>query len=86
MADGRGLLEAVLDRTRQTSPCGSRVARACEAAYAFVITARGMLYDWGVFSATKFSVPVLSIGNLSVGGTGKTPVAAGLRSDLPREE
>jgi tetraacyldisaccharide 4'-kinase len=58
----------------------ARAARAllapAEALYRAVIATRGMLYDWGVFRAEVFSVPVLSIGNLSVGGTGKTPVAA----------
>ena len=47
-----------------------------EALYGAVIATRGKLYDWGIFRPTEFSVPVLSVGNLSVGGTGKTPVAA----------
>ncbi len=47
-----------------------------EALYGAVIATRGKLYDWRIFRATEFSVPVLSVGNLSVGGTGKTPVAA----------
>ncbi len=47
-----------------------------ETLYGAVIATRGRLYDWGIFRATEFPVPVLSIGNLSVGGTGKTPIAA----------
>ena len=60
----------------------ARAARAmlapAELLYGAVIATRGKLYDWGIFRATEFSVPVLSVGNLSVGGTGKTPVAAWL--------
>ena len=44
--------------------------------YGLVTSARNAMYDRGLLATHRPPVPALSLGNLSAGGTGKTPVAA----------
>jgi tetraacyldisaccharide 4'-kinase len=41
--------------------------------YGLGVSVRELFYRFGIIKSLKFSVPVIGIGNLSVGGTGKTP-------------
>lgn len=53
-----------------------------ELAYRAIARARNTLFDVGVLRATPPAIPAISIGNLSVGGTGKTPIAAFVVAEL----
>ncbi len=41
--------------------------------YGIVIFIRNFLYDIGKLKSSKFLIPIISLGNLTTGGTGKTP-------------
>lgn len=41
--------------------------------YGTVVGFRNYLFDKGLIKSERFGIPIVSVGNLSVGGTGKTP-------------
>lgn len=64
----------------------SRIGRAALSPaallYQTAVGVRAVLYDTGVFETHDPVLPTVSIGNLTVGGTGKTPVAAWIAAQL----
>ena len=41
--------------------------------YGIGVRIRNTLYDWNIIKSKSYSIPIICVGNLSVGGTGKTP-------------
>ncbi len=54
------------------------VLRPVSLGYSLIVQARNRFYDCGVVRTHQVAVPVISVGNITLGGTGKTPMVAWL--------
>lgn len=68
--------------TCENSPSGYKLLRSvlyvCSVFYSIAVILRNRLYDLSIFRKTKVDAAVISIGNITTGGTGKTPLVAWL--------
>lgn len=54
--------------------------------YSLVAAIRNLMYDRGILPTTHFNVPLICVGNLSVGGTGKSPMVEYLLTHLSTQK
>lgn len=65
-----------------STPSSSNMRRRLSRLYRLVTDIRNRLYDTGILPSRRAHVPVVSIGNIEVGGTGKTPFTVALAREL----
>ncbi len=58
------------------------ILKPFEFLYQFASSVKNKFYDLGILSSAQLKVPVISVGNLSFGGTGKTPFIEFLAKNL----
>lgn len=57
----------------------------CSVLYGLGVSCRNLLFNWRILKTHSFDIPIICIGNITVGGTGKTPHTEGLISVLKDE-
>jgi tetraacyldisaccharide 4'-kinase len=78
-------VEKIWSGDSTTDKIGRSVLSPLSLAFRGVVALRGQLYESGLFLVQRSPIPVLSVGNITVGGTGKTPIAAWFTSRLVQQ-
>ena len=76
---GEHVLDAI---TNRMSGALSALMAPLELAYRGVMSARNTGYDRGILKTHRVGVPVISVGNVVAGGSGKTPITRYLTTQL----
>src|SRR6058998_2072999 len=80
------VLEVILEERRGTLAATVRaLLYGCSKAFQVLVKARQFLYDFRILRDSTLGVQVIAIGNLTVGGTGKTPVVEKFARELRDE-
>jgi tetraacyldisaccharide 4'-kinase len=83
--DAESFKRLVDGTARGPGPSFARLALAAMAApYGLAVAARNAAYELGLLPVSRAAVPVISVGNLTLGGTGKTPLVAWTAALLAR--
>ena len=80
----RSYIEGVISGREQgfLASCYKIIAGLPAIVYAAVLHGRHLCYRFGIFEQVKLSVPVVSVGNVVCGGTGKTQLVIALATKL----
>ncbi len=68
------------------APCARLVLAAAEPVYGWAVRRKNLRFDNGHAAAVRVDAPVISVGNLTVGGTGKTPLVCWLARWLREQD
>ena len=71
---------------RRTEPFWGAVLSGLSVLYGTAITIRRIFFGLHIFKQKKISCPVISIGNITLGGTGKTPTVIQIAELLSRND
>ena len=81
----RQALEHLLRQTWQTRGWLSCVLWPLSWLMGGLVALKQALYRWGIFTYDRLPVPVIVVGNVMVGGVGKTPIVMALVEHLTRQ-